>query len=92
MKNRNLLEFDSCYLSRKAEGRRQKAEGNSDSCISARDRREQGFKTPTKLKIWWLLFRRGQNPLLNKTLCPLPSAFFNAIGIATTSLPGVFRP
>ncbi|MDF5727158.1 MAG: hypothetical protein PUP92_03765 [Rhizonema sp. PD38] len=33
-------------LSRKAEGRRQKAEGNSDSCSLARDKREQGFKTP----------------------------------------------
>ncbi|PMB13984.1 hypothetical protein CEN48_12310 [Fischerella thermalis CCMEE 5282] len=34
--------------------------------------RSQGFKTPTKLKIWWLPFRRGLNPLLNGTFCPLP--------------------
>ncbi|PLZ12626.1 hypothetical protein CBP17_06925 [Fischerella thermalis WC114] len=31
--------------------------------------RSQGFKTPTKLKIWWLPFRRGLNPLLNGTFC-----------------------
>ncbi|WP_235622457.1 Fic family protein [Nostoc sp. PCC 7524] len=68
-------------LSRKAEGRGQEAEGILASVL-CRDHspkgfpqgREQGFKTPTKLKIWWLLFRRGRNPLLNKTFCPLPPA------------------
>jgi replicative DNA helicase len=37
-------------LSRKAEGRRQEAEGNSDFCQEARDHREQGFKTPPSIR------------------------------------------
>ncbi|AFY51091.1 hypothetical protein Nos7524_5373 [Nostoc sp. PCC 7524] len=69
------------FLSRKAEGRGQEAEGILASVL-CRDHspkgfpqgREQGFKTPTKFSIWWLLFRRGRNPLLNKTFCPLPPA------------------
>ncbi len=55
----------------RAEGRRQK--GFVPSRIArtiCKDRREQGFKTPTKLEIWWLLFRRGLNPLLKRTFCP----------------------
>ena len=62
-------------------GRGQRAEGfygfiPSPECPNHRKgRTEQGFKTPTKLKIWWFLFRRGWNPLGEKNL--LPSAFFN---------------
>ncbi len=63
-------------------GRRQRAAmlkgfiTNADCPNRLRDRREQGFKTPTKFSIWWLSFRRGLNPLLNETFSI--AAFFNA--------------
>src|SRR5579883_1860605 len=65
-------------LSRK--GRGQRAEGRRDLSLSEcpnplRDRREQGFKTPTKFPIWWPSFRWSQNLHLNETFCLLPPAF-----------------
>ena len=70
-------------LSGKAEGRRQKAEGfcrrasgdRSACCVQ----REQGFKTPTKMKIWWLAIGSGSGSeaptiLLPSAFCPLPSS------------------
>ena len=43
------------------------------------DGREQGFKAPTKFKIWWPAIGSGLEAptiLLPSALCPLPSAFF----------------
>lgn len=50
------------------------------------DRKVLGFKTPAKLKIWWLLFRRGlESPTERKpsTSCLL-QAFFSQNNLLKT--------
>jgi hypothetical protein len=59
-------------LSRKAEGRRQEAEGNAASRPEACDQREQGFKTPPSTRR--LQLGRGFRPRPNCSFCLLPSA------------------
>jgi hypothetical protein len=34
--------------------------------------REQGRSTPSKFLIWWLFFRKGLNPRMNKNSIELP--------------------
>jgi len=61
-------------LSGKAEGRRQLCWREFWFLPSARDLREQGFKTPTEQSSV-ATFSRGPNPPSYGTFCPLPSYF-----------------
>ncbi len=68
----DILRYQTRLLSGKAEGRRQKAEGNSDSCTLPVTKRVLGLK-PRRLHgaYNWA----GSESPSNCSFCPLPSAF-----------------
>jgi hypothetical protein len=59
----------------RAEGRRQKGFIPMPKAQALwRPIESKGFKPPVNF-VHWLVFRRGLNPILKTTFCPLPPAF-----------------
>ncbi|GAX39314.1 RND multidrug efflux transporter [Tolypothrix sp. NIES-4075] len=58
-------------------GRGQKAGGrrNTVFCPLPTTKGSKGLRPPPQSLIWWPQVRRGLNPLLTCSFCPLPSAF-----------------